>query len=102
VKRIRIQTTADVRRQVKDAAAWWRENRPEAPELFWRELSGALDLLRTAPLAGATYNARGVRRVLMPQTRYQVFYRYEASSGRLSVMAVWSSLRGKGPPLRNA
>jgi len=51
---------------------------------------------------GAVYNARGVRRVMLPETRYQVFYLYDTKTGLLEVEALWSSLRGKGPPLSRA
>jgi plasmid stabilization system protein ParE len=100
--KVRIRVLAGARRQAKEAAAWWDENRTEARGLFRRELAGALDLLRTAPQMGAVYNARGVRRVMLPQTRYQVFYLYDTKTGLLEVEAIWSSLRGKGPPLPHA
>ncbi len=40
MKKVQILFLAGARRQAKDAAAWWDENRPEARGLFRRELAG--------------------------------------------------------------
>jgi plasmid stabilization system protein ParE len=61
--------------QVQAAHAWWKKNRPRAPRLFRDELAEALELLRTAPTAGAPYphrRLRDVRRVILQRSRYYV------------------------------
>ena len=82
------------------AAAWWASHRPEAPDLLRREIEGALELLAAAPSMGAPYEVPGVRRLVLPRTRYQVFYAYDPGLAQVDILSVWSSLRGRGPRLR--
>jgi plasmid stabilization system protein ParE len=67
--------------------------------LFDEELRAALDQLRTAPQLGSFYRVttgQEHRRLLLPKTRYHVYYRV-VISGVVQVVAVWSALRGRGP-----
>ena len=69
--------------------------------LFVEELSGALDLLTRAPDVGRRYlhaGIPGLRRLLLPATRYHVYYVHEGDV--CVVLAVWSALRGRPPQLR--
>lgn len=69
--------------------------------LFAEELRNALDLIRTTPWLGSAYQAmrgREHRRVLMPKTRYHVYYRV-CGPDRVRVVAIWSTVRGRGPRL---
>jgi plasmid stabilization system protein ParE len=69
--------------------------------LFDEELRRALDQIRTAPQLGSAYEVvpgREHRRVLMPETRYHVYYRVVGPE-RVRVVAVWSAVRGSGPRL---
>jgi plasmid stabilization system protein ParE len=87
--------------QAQAAHAWWRKNRPRAPRLFRDELAEALELLRTAPTAGAPYphrRLRDVRRVILQRSRYYVYY--VMGPGEVTILAVWSALRGRAPRLR--
>jgi hypothetical protein len=86
-------------RQAEACTRWWREHRPDARLLFDEELRVALEHIETAPQAGSRYDARGGRehrRVLMPITRFHVYYRV-ASSEVVRVVAIWSAIRGRGP-----
>ena len=97
---VRIRITPEAEAQAESAAAWWRGNRPGAPALFGDELAGALTLLSAAPEAGPRYRRRGVpglRRLLLPRTRYHVYYLYDAEAGVCMVAAVWGAVRGRGP-----
>jgi plasmid stabilization system protein ParE len=88
-------------REAERCARWWRANRLVAPALFDEELRAALDQIRTAPQLGIAYQAmrgREHRRVLMPRTRYHVYYRVVAPD-RVRIVAVWSAVRGRGPRL---
>jgi plasmid stabilization system protein ParE len=67
--------------------------------LFERELRAALDQIRSAPELGSIYRAMGAidhRRVLMPGTRYHVYYRV-AGAEVIRIVAIWSAVRGRGP-----
>ena len=48
---VRFTTKAALDFQV--AAAWWRTNRLAAPQLFEQEVAASLELLASAPSAGA-------------------------------------------------
>jgi hypothetical protein len=41
----------------------------------------------------------GVRRLYLPATRYHVYYVHEPELHQVVILAVWSAVRGKGPPL---
>jgi plasmid stabilization system protein ParE len=102
MKRVRTRLTPYAARQVKEVAAWWIENRPLAPALFRKELAALLALLRTAPEVGAPFRHRrlqGVRRTPLVRSRYLVYYVYDAARAEILVLAVWSALRGRSPPL---
>ena len=67
--------------------------------LFDEELRAALDQIRTAPHLGSTYQVvagQEHRRLLMPRTRYHVYYRV-VGHDRVRVITVWSAVRGRGP-----
>jgi plasmid stabilization system protein ParE len=85
-------------REVEAIDAWWRENRPSAPDLFATELGDMIAAVALLPSLGApARNARlvGVRRVLLRRTRYHVYYWVHAD--QLEVLAVWHAVRGAGP-----
>lgn len=89
--------------QVLVIDSWWRENRLAAPSLFTNELAAALGLLADAPGAGRRYSAReipGLRRLMLPASRYHVYYVHDSEEGIVYVIAIWSALRGRGPSLR--
>jgi plasmid stabilization system protein ParE len=88
-------------REAERCARWWHEHRPAAGLLFDEELGRALDQIRAAPNLGGVFRSRRsgreYRRVLMPQTRYHVYFRVEGD--QLRVVAVWSAVRGRAPGL---
>jgi hypothetical protein len=61
-----------------------------------------LERVETAPRSGTLYTTasskREYRRVLMPATRYYVYYLI-LGPDHVRVDAIWSALRGKGPAL---
>ena len=98
---IRVIIPATVGLQIDKIDAWWREHREAAPRLFSEELASALELLSGAPHAGKVYrhpDVRSVRRLVLRATRYHVYYRVAASE--VTVLSVWSAVRGSGPDLR--
>jgi hypothetical protein len=82
---------------------WWRENRPAAPSLFTDELGEALRLLKHTPAVGEPFGPwveYGVRRLLLPRTRYHLYYAFDRPTAVVQVLAIWSALRGKPPRLQ--
>jgi len=80
--------------------AWWRKNRPAAPELFMQELGAVIVLLGTAPETGEKYRSVGdrvVRRALLERTRQWAFHHID--DGVVTVIAIWGVQRRRGPPL---
>jgi plasmid stabilization system protein ParE len=98
---VNIELAPRALREAERCAAWWREHRPVARTLFEDELRAALDQIRGAPQLGSVYESvagREYRRVLMPETRYHVYYRV-VGPDRVRVLAVWSAVRGRSPKL---
>jgi plasmid stabilization system protein ParE len=75
--------------------------RPAAQDLFGAELAEATVLLAATPEMGRRYPAAGIpglRRVLLRATRYHLYY---VSEGDLvTLLAVWSAVRGRSPRLK--
>ncbi len=84
--------------QASAIATWWSEHREEAPGLFTLELSVAGVRLATAPHVGTVWR-KGVRRLLLPRTRYHVYYAVDDGRAVVEVRAVWHASRGRGPRL---
>lgn len=98
--RLSLRFALDAVDQLDAADSWWRANRDKAPDLLATEFSEAVELLRESPDVGANYaNAAlpNAKRYLLRRTRFHVYYlvRHEA----LVVVALWSAIRGHGPPL---
>lgn len=98
-----VRVVPDAELQIRTIDGWWREHRLAAPALFAEELAAALDLIASSPRIGRRRRHPGVpglRRILLRATRYHVYYAPSADGALLFVLAVWSALRGKGPPIR--
>jgi len=99
----RLEFLPEASQQVEAADEWWRENRPAARDLFARELGEALSLLEAQPTAGRPLprpDFPKLRLLLLPRTRYHVYYEHDAGRGLLLVRSVWSAVRGRAPQLR--
>ena len=82
--------------------AWWTDNRPAARSLFLDELTKAEQALRANPELGIVYTAPGsstIRRLLLSQSEYHVYYRYIAQRDELIILAIWGAARGHTPKL---
>ena len=82
--------------QIRRVSGWWRKNRPAAPELFAHELADLLEALVATPTLGAEYAVRRgvtIRRLLLPRSRYHVYFSYDASDDVVDLRAVWGTLR---------
>jgi plasmid stabilization system protein ParE len=95
---VKVEFSGEARAQVERADAWWRENRPAAPDLFANELDQALVALEGAPGMGLRYEPKpGIRRLLLQRTSSHLYFLVQAD--RVYVVAVWSAYRGRGPAL---
>jgi len=98
----RVWATPQAEAQAHAADTWWREHREASAELFCQEFAGAADMLAVAPEIGRLYPAGGVpglRRLLLPRSRYHVYYVHDSENDEVAVLAVWSAVRGRGPKL---
>ncbi len=87
---------------IRRVSAWWREHRPAARELFALELADALERLASTPTLGVFYaerRGRVIRRLLLPRSRYHVYFTHDEAADVLEVRAVWHAQRGRGPSL---
>jgi len=75
---VKIRVSRRAQRETDRHDAWWRANRPGAPDLLIRELLHVLELLDLNPNLGVPYDAAHfdgpVRRVLMKRTDRHVYY----------------------------
>jgi plasmid stabilization system protein ParE len=73
----RLVITSHAKAQVREAAAWWRRERPAARTTLTDELHAAFELLLQHPLAGRRIDDpafRAVRRLALNRTHYYLFY----------------------------
>jgi plasmid stabilization system protein ParE len=98
---VKIRVSGRAQREANRHDAWWRANRPDAPDLLIRELLHVLDLLEDNPNLGALYDAEHfegpVRRVLMKKTQRHLYHGRLADE--LIILAVWGARRRRGPKL---
>lgn len=96
--RLRVDISRTAAAQIEQAAAWWTDNRPAAPDAVYRELERALALLAMQPSLGAratNLRLRGVRRIHLPRVHYYLYYR--ATAEAIEVLAFWHTSRGSRP-----
>ena len=99
---MKIRLAGPARRQADRIDRWWRENRPNAADLFAREFDTARRLIAESPDLGAPYVKRHgvlIRRVLLPKTNNHVYYEARKDEDMVMILAVWGAPRGRGPKL---
>jgi plasmid stabilization system protein ParE len=71
-----IRHTTRARREIRQAAQWWQENRRDAADVFERELRRAFYLLLAHPHVGQPVaHLENVRRLHLSRIRYFLYYR---------------------------
>jgi plasmid stabilization system protein ParE len=101
VKAYRVVFAGRARREIVRAAAWWKDNRTDSPELLIEELAEALGKIALAPYAGADLShPSGARRWLLHRCRYHLYYTIDDAARTVTLRAVWHATRGKGPQLK--
>ena len=66
------------------------------------ELRQAVALLKAVPWAGPAHPSplhRDVRRTLLRRTKHYVYYVVDDAERVVTIVAVWHTARGTGPPL---
>ncbi len=99
---MKLVFTPQAERQASEMDSWWREHRPDARDLFARELAEARDLIAATPGIGVTYTTRSgktARRVLLLKTRNHVYFEVDEGRNVVTVLAVWGAPRRRGPRL---
>lgn len=102
-KRWTVLVTATAEEQAHAVAEWWVARRPAAPTLFVEELARAIERLSVVPGSGAPFDSGAlpdVKRVLLPGSRYHLYYTVHSARHEVLVRAVWHASRGQGPELR--
>ena len=97
----RLKVVGTAQHQIREAAAWWRRNRPAARALFRQELDRGFELITTQPGVGARaldVPIRGVRRIHLLRIHYHLYYRV-VNEDTVEVLALWHKSRGSGPPI---
>lgn len=88
-------------RDADEESAWWRENRPDSPDLLDDEIAAGVVRLETDAGAVSVFRRVGafeVRRVHLPKTQRHLYFVID--QGQVTVLAVWGSVRGVLPKLR--
>jgi len=69
---------------------------------FVAELGQAVRLLQGVPKLGPEYRAGppGVRRLLLTETQFYLYYRYYPAQKRVVILSLWSTRRRRSPSLR--
>ena len=97
---VRITASSQADDDIRTIDEWWRANRPTARGLFAEELGEAMALLAASPDIGHHYlhqQIPGLRRIILRSTRYHLYY--VLADDLVTVLAVWSAVRGRGPKL---
>lgn len=93
--------TKRARRQFETAVAWWRAHREAAPYLLEDEVQRAVRMLEEAPYSGAPGRdprVKGVRRLVLRETQYLLYYRVLEAKQYVEVLRLWHAKRGKPLP----
>ena len=93
-----VRLSRRARRELALIRAWWKINRPAAPDLIDDELADVRDLLAEQPTAGAVASdpdLAGVRRVVMRRSSYLVFYRIDEDAQQVEILTIWHARRQK-------
>jgi len=98
---VKLRLSELAQQQIEEINAWWQEHREAAPLLFRQELGEAILQIEANPDLGTPYlkAAKLYRWVLLPKTRYLLYYEFDKEAGLLAVTTLWNARRGSGPKL---
>lgn len=95
MNRYRVKMRDRAKRQYAVARTWWRTYRQGAPNALRDELHAARELLSRHPEAGRLDEDKNAeaRRLLLPKTRYIVYYRVDHDAKEVQIVTLWHSSR---------
>lgn len=98
---MKLRLSELAQQQIETTDAWWHQNRTAARALFFQELRSALRQIEASPGSGTLYlvGTKRYRRVVLPRTRYLLYYEYDEATDLVAVVSVWSARRGEPPAL---
>jgi plasmid stabilization system protein ParE len=99
----RVELSPQARAQIAAINLWWAENRQASPTLVAAEFETAIAQLSASPESGRIHSRSkltSVRKVLIPRSRYHLYYEVDATNGRVTILAVWHVSRGQEPALQ--
>lgn len=95
-----VEVAPRARTQLRVIAAWWAEHRRANPTLVADELEALVAELERGTMRGVAYpSSPPARRVLLPRSRYHVYYDVDRSVQVVRILAVWHAARGREPRL---
>jgi plasmid stabilization system protein ParE len=95
-QRLPLHVTRRARREIREASAWWDENRPAALDAFRDAIDKTFELICTQPTIGAmatNVKLLGVRRILLSKVQYYLYYRVKSQPPAVEVVAIWHTSR---------
>lgn len=96
MKRYSVKLLGRAKREFAAARTWWRTYRQGAPNALRDELRAARELLAGSPEVGRIDEDQDdgkTRRLLLPTTRYVVFYRVDHMAQEVRIVAIWHASR---------
>ena len=99
-KPLAVEAIPSAAQQIRDAAAWWRENAEY--DILLEAVERAFNLLAMQPYIGAPASSsklQGVRRLHLSRVHYHLYYRVFPQQERVEILALWHTGRGSPPPL---
>lgn len=99
---LHVEVSALASGQIREADAWWRVNRPKAPNAIREELERASGLVAAQRRIGTRARnlmLTGVRRLRLARIRYDIYYRVTDAPAQVEILAFWHSSRGSKPPI---
>lgn len=87
---LHVQVSGLAAEQIRVAEAWWRTNRPKAPNAIREELERASALVATQPELGSrarNVTLAGVRRIHLARIRYHLYYRVGEAPRQIEIWA---------------
>jgi len=98
---LHVEVSGLAAEHIRVAEAWWRTNRPKAPNAIREELERASALVAAQPEIGSrarNVKLGGVRRVHLARIRYHLYYRVSEASRQIEILDFWHASRGSQPP----
>jgi plasmid stabilization system protein ParE len=99
---LHVEVSAVAAEQIREAEAWWRTNRPKAPNAIREELERASALVAAQPGIGSrARNVKlvAVRRIHLVRIRYHLYYRVSEAPRQIEILGFWHASRGSNPPI---